>query len=875
MKASSLFILALLGLQACSPKPGPKTLISQWGMDQTDKSVVERKLASAPEGQCLNDIFTVDTLKAEIRELEKKYAGAERVRGGWRHLNLSELPVPQAQFLKIYGNEIGDLNNPDAIDYSQCLDVPCVFNKIYDKEEHVAGYVHYLWYLKFGHMLSADNAVPVHNKTPGIYNGKSFELSSYLYTDNELYGFWRLSLMLKAPFTTLAPMKQIQKVPRGERFEGADYKSACGLAYSTGWILLTDGCVTVDVRNLDKGYLYPALTHELSHQIDYDEGRRIYKSSYRSQENDYLDLAGIYLHEYRDEENKLQRVWKHREGIKLMTAYAGTSPQENFAESLAYFRVDGEKARTGITQDHFDFVSREYYQKRGFDQNSLFTSWIKASEIEVNRMVFNATIACSKDPGNHSSHYFQKADFNSPPMTKLLACLGANAQDVASRIKSRSMIHEPEACHSLSSYQSKNNWDSLVKRHLVQAFEKYLNELRNDEDYLARFESLQQQMSDKKTARDSYVSCFQESDEASCYENDITAKIFQLAGELNLPEDQTQEMAILYLEQNPFSQTQNETLEYYRSFILSHRSAIHAEADHLWASCKAISPDDTESPRGSLFLIRDGYMISSIYNCLNSRLPSYIQSVVREFSVNGFRVQHAKEEMILSQEVKPEIIFRLIDLYSSEREKEAKLAQNVIEKDQGKIKKELLQNFTWVKNAIDSKKIVLDCQKEGLSHISFLPLFHLKKDLFSSYLGESVCADIFRTPEFKKWIDGSQEDLNERLVSGLEDKIFQQANLQAKKCVEKYPVNSFFNRVRYKLSRDACLFDEWAEIEKRVIMEILSDPVVSRFNISRETLEENISASRQKLQEKVTREHFKGISNFSINPSYSRLKNLF
>jgi hypothetical protein len=279
MRASNLIALVLLGTVGCTKKPEPKTLISQWEKYQAFESTVERKLASSTNGQCLNDIFTVDTLKDEVRSLESKYVNSPRVEGYWKHLDLSRLPVPQANFLKKFGGGFGDRANPEAIDYSSCYDVPCIFNKIYNKENHVAGYVHYLWYLKFGHMLSADNDTYPHNKTPGIYNGKKFELSDYLYADHELYSFWRLSLMLKAPHTTLSSMKEIQKIPRGEKFEPLDFKRACGIAYSTGWILLTDNCIRIDKKNPDKGGLYWSLTHELNHQIDFQEGLEIYKAA--------------------------------------------------------------------------------------------------------------------------------------------------------------------------------------------------------------------------------------------------------------------------------------------------------------------------------------------------------------------------------------------------------------------------------------------------------------------------------------------------------------------------------------------------------------------------------------------------------------------
>ncbi len=403
-KTNTLILLTLLAGVGCTKK-SPETLISKWSSPDSQVDVVERKLASGTDGQCLQDMYSLDTLKSQVKSLERNFSNAPKVNGTWKHLDLSGLPVPQANFLKSYGDAIGDLRNPDSIDYSMCDDVPCIFNRIYGKENDVAGYVHYLWYLRFGNMLSADNKSPSQSsKNAGEYNGKIHPLSSYLYTDNELYAFWRLSLMLKPPHTNLSYLKEVQHVPRGERFEG-DYKAACGLAFSTGFILLNDGCLTLR-QNPDEGYLYHAVTHELSHQIDFQEGRGT-RLFYRSHKQDYLDLAGMFLKEFVNEKGENVRQWEHKPGIKLVTSYAGGNPQENFAESVAVFRVEGDQTKSAITSDHYNFVSRDYYQGRAFHREALSQIWIDTYAQDTSNSVFKAVVDCSKEKSSPRSSYFK------------------------------------------------------------------------------------------------------------------------------------------------------------------------------------------------------------------------------------------------------------------------------------------------------------------------------------------------------------------------------------------------------------------------------------------------------------------------------------
>jgi len=161
IRNSTLFLSFIFLYSACSER-SPKTLISHFEKKSETDKVLERAIANLGEGgKCLIDIFNVDTLESEVKELEQKLESSPKSVGTWKHLDLSTLPSPQSHFLKKYGKDLGDLNNPDAFDYSSCRDVPCIYNKIYGKEKDVAGYVHYLWYLRFGHMLAADNKIPV------------------------------------------------------------------------------------------------------------------------------------------------------------------------------------------------------------------------------------------------------------------------------------------------------------------------------------------------------------------------------------------------------------------------------------------------------------------------------------------------------------------------------------------------------------------------------------------------------------------------------------------------------------------------------------------------------------------------------------------
>jgi hypothetical protein len=849
------FILFLL-LAGCSKSNAPKSLISQWESKYKAESVTERKLASGPAGRCLQDTFTIETLRSEIKQIERTYAGGNPVKGSWKHLNLEKLPIPQANFLKTYGKDLGDLNNPNAIDYAGCEDVPCIYNRIYGKGDHVAGYVHYLWYLRFGHMLSADNHVPDQvSKIAGEYGGKKFPLSSYLYSDPELYGLWRLSLMLKTPHTTLRKLKQVQRIPRGERFEQSHFAGACGVAYSGGWIQMSDSCLKIN-DNRDLGYLYAAMTHELSHQVDFEEGSRLYKSSYRSQQADYLQLSGFFLEEYKNEDGEQVRQWKLRQGAKLVTSYAGTSPQESFAESLAYFRIDGDHALKQISSEHFHFVSKDYYQNRKFDRDSLIDSWINHYSQNTGREIFKSVVDCSNTPEMQTSSYFKANEFRTPVLPGMLNCLGKSAEDIADNLRARISAEQPEGCRLFASSMNATAWSQAIKTHLSAGFARYIQELNRDKEYLARIKLYLEQLGDKSLAQEAYLDCYNSPDEVACFESGIRDRALTRARSLNLPDDQTNEMADMYVSYHPYAEIKRETTRFYQTVINSNLERVRELGGDLWKSCRQLTHNDDETPTGSNFSLSDGYLISSFYNCVNSLYPNVVKDIVRSINIDGAVVQHPREEVLLFQEVKPFLSTVLREFYLSDREKEARTAKNLIEQDTGKVRSQIVADFSWVKNVIDAAQIEKDCRAQAVGLFPLRPLYHTKRELFATYAESFSCLGIASSSEFNRWLESSKSVFDQKIKDGLEEKILHLAGTKARECLVQFPADSNLNRIRWKVQREECLTSAWPFMEQKVISEAEQDPMVKRFQIDRGALQVTLESSRRRLQIKIFKDYF-------------------
>lgn len=864
MKKNNVINLSFILLAiSCSKTRTPESLVSRLDKHTEKQSVLERKLANSQDGQCLKDIFSVETLKAEIKELERKYRGARMVTGRWKHIDLSRLPVPQANFLSEFGTRLGDISNPNSIDYSMCDDVPCIYNRIYGKENHVAGYVHYLWYLKFGHMLSADNKVPDQASTyPGLFNGKGISLSNYLYNENELYGLWRLSHMLKPPHTNLSALRELQRVPRGEKYEDPKFSGACGLASSAGWITLTDQCLWFDYKNVDDGFFYSSIIHELSHHVDFQQGRGT-NSLYRSHRPDYMAFTGLRLNEYVDATVGMVRKWEIIPGAKFVSDYAKTSPQENFADSIAAFRVEGNKAKSLMANDHFSFISQGYYDGKAFDSDAMIKDWLQDYSTGIENLVFKAVVDCHKEPGMDRSSYFSRNDFTSPVLPSVMSCMGVNAEAIASSTRAKIMIGEPDGCNivnppkqSFSLTPQANTWDTLSKSYLVNVFNKYLRELQNDKQYLTRINAFYQELSDRTIAQNAYLECLGNVGEEECYSVEINRKAAEKVSSLKVPPEKMQEMTEMYASYHSYESIKQYMKKNYQVIVSANRETIRLKALEVWDRCRSIQHNDDETPTGRLYTPAGGYLISSFYNCLNAQMPEALSDVVRSISIDGQRVQHPKEELILNDEVRPVFSSVLQSAYEREKSIEANEAVDLMAKDNGAIRAQMLSDFSWVTDVMRTDQIMADCKKKAYEMIPFWPLFHLKKDLFSDYLETRGCIGISNSSEFNNWIENSKDQFNTKLDKSVDVKMEELARARAEKCLAQYPMKTQTDKVRFRQQREECLLSEWPQMEAQVLTMIMSDPMTQKYNIPEATFRGKLETIRRRLQLRIIKEYF-------------------
>ncbi len=707
MKRSSLFIVLGLILAGLTYQQSESPALINYKKETKNG----RSLASDVPTKCMRDLFTVENLKAEVSELET-LMDTNRLSGQWQHLDLATLPTSAAVFLTKYGDKLGDKTPGGSIAVESCQDIPCIYNSLYGTPDGIAGYVHYLWFLRTGVYLAADNVVPDQAvPTPGIYNGKSHPLLSYLLEDDELYGFWRLSKLLKSPYTTLTYLKEIQRMPRGEEFEGNN-KGACGLAHSEGWIALTDSCLIV-YPGSDSGYLFPAVIHELTHQLDFEEGKRLNDDLYRSHLSDHMAMTGFSMSEYRDTAGRIVRTYNLKPGSRLVSDYAKTSPQESFAELLAYYLVDGDKVKLKVDQPSLDFAAG-YFQGKNFELQSMADSWARDAGVLRTNDILKAMISCSTSECLNQS-------------------LNVLAQEEMGRIRSQ----EPDGCRVLTNPLIAQTMPSKITEAMSETSANLLFPNSDDPDIRQKILENFDSILDPGAAYAGFFVCHKQN--AECYQNEVTSR---KTPDLEQYGEGKATLLTMYSETYRFERIRNEVTSFYNSLLSSREGIMKIKADELWESCKKIPVSDTNPPTGTDYVVRDGYMVSSFYNCLNRGFTSGLNSTLNAIKLSEFSPKNPDERAFILELLKPKFTEILDTKLVSARKHEDKYREAFSTQHGTWLYNTMRSNRYWVpRGRVDAATMESACKTAAVKLIGGEIFFHLKKDLYKDLLHQT-CKDI-------------------------------------------------------------------------------------------------------------------------------------
>ena len=353
---------------------------------RSDPLKTQRNLAA--EGPlCASDRYTLVELKKDIRgllqennrqepyrqspkglpsnfsELKKSVASLVKENRAWRGIPLKGIPMGHVEFFKASEEVL----SPD-VDVSHCRSAPCVFNTVYQRDlDDIAGHTAFFFFLKTGYVLSGIKKVKGLN-----IDVSDLPLSDFYFRDPDLKLLWKWAQLVPFPFFYLYPV-EVYRFPYNQALT-KDPLLAGRASFIGKVIIKREGTSIQEIQKVIKplsGYVIfferaflnrdlLIIAHEFGHIYDFSE--------YYSYKENFLNLSGWKEKSYQ-EEGRLIQKWEDRaqepEFEGFIRDYAGSTPREDFADSIAHYLVRPNKFKE-FNPKKFRYVKNNIFQGRDF-----------------------------------------------------------------------------------------------------------------------------------------------------------------------------------------------------------------------------------------------------------------------------------------------------------------------------------------------------------------------------------------------------------------------------------------------------------------------------------------------------------------------------
>lgn len=766
---------------------------------------VVRDIAS-DDLECKTDEFNATHLKNEISKLEKKLEGKKKIEGKFQHIDLSTLPTIQATFLKTYGDTLGD--KTISYDFSKCSDAICILNQIYNSTEEIEGLAVYYWYLKMGNILAVDNKVYDQagwkDQAAGTQLGTNYQFKEFLFDKNELYGFWKISNLVSSTYSSLKKLSEIQRIPRKARLD-KDSPFTCGLAYSTGKITLADGCLSFDEYpklNRDNGYFYPAVIHEMSHQIDYHNARYSEKSEWMNEGQwkkvEIVDTSTGAISE--DFETTL-------EDNKFISNYANTTPAEHFAETLAFYRHTPDKSKKTLPSTTYDLVKNKFYDQIDYNDELLSSKFLALID-QYDLDIFNETNFCIENPSVGPQGVIKL--FSSIQNIQIKTCFNEVLINYLGKITKNYKRQFISGCSTIKN--NKDKFDIYVAKKLEEKMSTHYQHYLKNSNYFNQFAEFFKLIDSPKIFMKYASACYESGTSEDCYKNKINQFL-----EENFPSDFTfkeitiAEMLPQIINKYPLSTMIKDALSLYEQLVVSNKLVIAQFATKNFSFCMQTPVSDQLSPISTPWSSTTQYVVSSLINCINKNVSSTISSIIDNFN-SEILVKNEYEKNIFYTLVLPSYLDALTQfmneqvLLENEKSVSYQTENSLLFVDQ------LKKDFSWVEKPRTPTSFLESCVKKILSLNTFAPQFGIKKEIFKTY-HEEICSQVIATNEFKIYIESKKAPTPEEAKGIFKTMLEDKSKLVVSGCLESYPKKQGIIENINHTNRVNCFNSKWSYAE--------------------------------------------------------------
>lgn len=515
-----------------------------------------------------------------------------------------------------------------------CTNYECLIKKLYPESSKWGGLIEYWFYLKTGYGLAAQDFYPDSGGSSSRITHVSFSglsIRDYLWSDLELQAHWWNAQALPPSMLYMPKLKWIHRLP-GDQVP-ADWRSSLTAALNTAWydgdyILVSSSCTQVDKNNVfgSKSWFYECLTHEIAHSLD-----RTYKvklSVPLSQSEDYKKLSGWVLNELVTENGSVQRSWSYDKNAQFVSGYATSSPGEDFADSVAYYRHKPEEANRKAPEK-FNFLKSRVFANRSYLKDDLVNDYAQRIVDEVERSIDDWSKSCLDESykaisGGGLAQTNLKIDL--PVSDSVKGCFQAQIQKVSDWVKAKIKYEEQSGC------------DLIKEKDLVIQQKAYALISDRLPRYFAQSTVAVQLLSGIKTLRmalevkasqwsEGFTSCVNQSDPQQCV-SEQASKVFDQtvayvkqsspADFNSWVESALENEKMRYLRTYSYDELQKSAKKWAANYVQQNQSALQENFFEFWSKCLASSVTSSVStPLYAPYTGSSFYMTPGLLTCVN------------------------------------------------------------------------------------------------------------------------------------------------------------------------------------------------------------------------------------------------------------------
>ena len=586
--------------------------------------------------QCFKDRLNFNEVRRFVQDQEAQARGPKML-DVWKQLDLSRLPIPQAQYFTQGSRYLKEKN----IDYSGATDLIAVLNRAYGSKGDQEGLGHYAWWLRTGTFLSLSDTIPYHPKDNPEGGGSENDSYSYAegneyFTEAELLAFWRLSYLLPPAMRFLPNAKAIyrfpgMRVPVGwkrkegfkiviERGDGSVLTitrgpvKVCADSWSNGIMRYTPICALANFGEgpgIDEDFVQ-TMIHETAHWKDNALARVSMTEAWESLSG-WRDLTVTP-----DQPQLTSHEWGYdpdKEGF--ISDYAMTNPVEDFAESVAWARVRGEtmretsegsrefvKATFGpeelkkLAPKKFALITRLAFEGRSYDQEGLRSYYTDQVYAGMAESLPSVNQRCGADA----------------------ACRDLGLGEAASGVLKRLRAEEPEACDFLERREAEVV--ATAKSRLGSAVVAVTENPPEIPKKVESVRSLRETLAEQIDAREIYIHCYSQPDVGACYLKTLNEAVDRViaqysASPLSDAEKQTERDRVAV--QASYYDTAQRVRAFYSKLLSGATTPVVDAARKRWDDCQAAMGSE---PVGALPVTRPfsggtQYVDAGILACVN------------------------------------------------------------------------------------------------------------------------------------------------------------------------------------------------------------------------------------------------------------------